>query len=365
MAIRVVHWGTGDTGLAALVSILGHPELELAGVYVARPDRAGRDVGELLGIGPVGIATTNDLDELVAVEADVLSYFGRGVDERGPNPVIPFIEAGRNVVSTALPLVAPEFAPRGVREPIEAACVKGNASVFVTGCEPGVGTDLLPMTLLSLCDGVACIRMQEISNYSRYAVEPMMRFFGFGNAPDEPVRLFQGTFIPDLWSPIVKGMAAHLGVELDGIEVLTDTAIVDHDVETAWGVVPAGTVGGVRFQLVGTYAGEPLVVLEHVNFLDVDVPRLAGWPVGHLGRDTVYRTEISGRPRLVCELDLAYDAATRVEHGLAATASRAINAIPYVVQAPPGILGPIDVPVLPSGHILRPLAPTVENQSFR
>jgi hypothetical protein len=353
VAIRVLHWGTGDTGLEAVRSILGHPQLELAGVYVVREERAGRDVGELLGSDPVGITTTNDRDAFAATDSDVLSYFGSALDRAGHDNVIPFLETGRDVVTTALPLLAPQFAPRQVREPVQEACERGGTSLFATGAEPGVGSDLLPMTLLGLGDGVECVRMQEISNYSRYAVGSMMKFFGFGGALDEPVRLFGGSFLLDLWAPVVHGMAAHLGVELDDIEVVCATAPTDRDVETAWGTVEAGTVGGVRFEVVGNYKGRPLAVLEHINFVDVDVAVNAGWPTAATGKDTVYRTIIEGRPRLVCELDLAHDSRTGVESGLVVTASRAVNAIPAVVAAPPGILGPLDVPPAPSGHILR------------
>ena len=77
---RVVHWGTGNTGTMGLKGILGHPDLELVGCFVARPERAGQDAGELVGRPRVGVTTTNDVDELLAIDADCLSYFGAGRD---------------------------------------------------------------------------------------------------------------------------------------------------------------------------------------------------------------------------------------------------------------------------------------------
>ena len=58
MAVRVVHWGTGPTGIEALRGILDHPELELVGLYVARPERAGRDAGSFVGKPDTGIVAT-------------------------------------------------------------------------------------------------------------------------------------------------------------------------------------------------------------------------------------------------------------------------------------------------------------------
>ena len=34
MVVRVVHWGTGNTGRPGLRGIIDHPDLELVGLYV-------------------------------------------------------------------------------------------------------------------------------------------------------------------------------------------------------------------------------------------------------------------------------------------------------------------------------------------
>ena len=50
MAHRVVVWGTGNVGMAALRIVVANPALELAGVIVANPAKVGRDAGELCGL---------------------------------------------------------------------------------------------------------------------------------------------------------------------------------------------------------------------------------------------------------------------------------------------------------------------------
>ena len=49
MAYRVVQWATGAMGKAVLRTIIDHPGVELAGVYVYSDAKAGRDAGELAG----------------------------------------------------------------------------------------------------------------------------------------------------------------------------------------------------------------------------------------------------------------------------------------------------------------------------
>jgi len=68
--LRVVQWATGPVGRHAIRAIVDHPDLELAAVLVYSDDKAGLDAGEIAGIGPIGIATTMDRDEILGLDAD-------------------------------------------------------------------------------------------------------------------------------------------------------------------------------------------------------------------------------------------------------------------------------------------------------
>ena len=74
MALRIIQWATGGVGRAAIEGIAAHPELELAGCWVHSADKVGRDVGELCGLGPLGVQATGDVDALLALEADCVLY---------------------------------------------------------------------------------------------------------------------------------------------------------------------------------------------------------------------------------------------------------------------------------------------------
>ncbi|MGO9458291.1 MAG: hypothetical protein ACLP62_14805 [Acidimicrobiales bacterium] len=78
--LRVVQWATGNIGARALRGVIEHPRLELAGVYVHSPDKAGRDAGALCGLGPTGIVATRDLEEVLALGADCVLYMPQGCD---------------------------------------------------------------------------------------------------------------------------------------------------------------------------------------------------------------------------------------------------------------------------------------------
>ncbi len=105
MTYRVIQWATGNVGGHSLRNIAAHPQLELAGLYVYSPEKAGRDAGEICGIGPLGVTATSDVDEILALDADCVAYNALG-ETRDPEQsladICRLLGSGKNVVSTAV-----------------------------------------------------------------------------------------------------------------------------------------------------------------------------------------------------------------------------------------------------------------------
>src|SRR5262249_61013039 len=94
---------TGTVGTAALRCIIRHPELELVGVWVHSADKAGRDAGELCGLPSTGVVATNDVDALLALDADCVSYTATA-DLRpmaAINDMSRILRSGQNEVSSS------------------------------------------------------------------------------------------------------------------------------------------------------------------------------------------------------------------------------------------------------------------------
>jgi 2,4-diaminopentanoate dehydrogenase len=72
VTIRVVQWTTGNVGTQSVQAVVGRPDLELVGCYAWSSDKVGKDVGELCGIEPVGVAATDDVEALLALHSDCL-----------------------------------------------------------------------------------------------------------------------------------------------------------------------------------------------------------------------------------------------------------------------------------------------------
>ncbi|MCZ7535672.1 MAG: hypothetical protein M5T61_06885 [Acidimicrobiia bacterium] len=146
------------------------------------------------------------------------------------------------------------------------------------------------------------------------------------------------------WGPVVELVANALDVELDRIEESHEVILADADFEIASGPIAAGTISGMRFEIMGMIDNEPRIVVEHVTRLrDVDAP---DWPQG-----AGYRVLIDGDPCIKLDLELSSHVGDHNYAGCLATAMHVINAIPAVCDAEPGVLTFLDLPVYSARHL--------------
>ena len=126
MAYRVIQWGTGNVGRHALRTIVERPDFDLVGVRVYNPDKVGQDAGALLGGAPLGVLATDDVDAVLALDADCVCYAPLGTtldDYTQPlEDLCRLLASGKNVVSSAVEYYAyfkPGIAPQrtGRRSP--------------------------------------------------------------------------------------------------------------------------------------------------------------------------------------------------------------------------------------------------------
>ena len=94
--LRVIQWATGNVGRAAIEGNLPHPELELVGACVHSRDKAGRDVGELCGLGPLGVARRGT--STIRPPSRPTASSTRHSSPK-PAEVLRILESGKNVVT--------------------------------------------------------------------------------------------------------------------------------------------------------------------------------------------------------------------------------------------------------------------------
>lgn len=346
MPIRVVQWTTGNVGTRSVRAIVPHPALELVGCYAWSADKVGVDVGELCGIDPIGVAATDDVDALLALKPDAVVYNPMWPDT---GEVVRLLEAGVNVVSTAA-FINGRARPAD-RQRIVDACERGGASMFGTGVSPGF-VELIGIATANICDRIDKITIDEASDTTLYDSPATELPCGFGRPMDDPElpgMAAQGTAV---FGEAVALVADALGVELDDIVCEASYARATEDVVMESWTIPAGHVAGVYASWQGR-VGDRTVVELNVRWrkgqaLEPD------WQIkeGHVIR-------VDGRPTVTATLEYLpppdFEATTFADFmvlGMIMTAMPAINAIPYVVAAPPGIVTYTDVPLpLPRGLV--------------
>lgn len=348
---RVIQWGTGNVGWHSLRHIIAHPDLELVGLHAHSQSKQGKDAARLCGIeGDTGVLATNDVDALLALDADVVCYTVKA--ETRPHEVIPelarILAAGMNVVSTSMIfLIYPKHANASMRDPLENACEQGGSTFYVNGIDPGYSADVLPVTALQLSDQVEEVRVQEIVDYSTYEDPEFTGVaFGFGRPSDyTPPMTFPGALVAG-WGGMVQLLADQLEIDLDEITESYERHYTDEAFDTPMMHVPKDTCDAVRFLVEGRVDGVPVIVTEHVNRLrDEAAPE---WPTPPSGRAGVHRCTVTGSPGVQLECFVTGEDGDHNTGGVQATAMRVINAIPSVCDHAPGLITTFDLPYTPA-----------------
>jgi hypothetical protein len=349
MSYRIVEWSTGTVGKHAIAGILARPDQELVGVWVSSEAKHGKDVGDLCGTDPLGLTATMYKDELIALEPDCIVH--TAMTDADPFAAVTLFEEllsnGINVVSSGpVFLQYPHgIIPAEMVDRLQAAGEQGNASLFVNGIDPGFANDVLPLVMTSLSQRVDEVRCSEIADYSTY-YQPFVNneLFGFGKPVDDVPMLFAGGILPLAWGSVVRIIAAGLGLTLDEpLEEIVEFAEADRDYETVSGPVPKGTRCGVRFQVVGKVAGTTRVVLEHVTRTHPE--QRPDWPQPPTGAGC-YRVEITGEPMMKLDFTHSGENGDHNVSGMITTAMRLVNCVEAVIEADPGLVTALDLPLV-------------------
>jgi hypothetical protein len=341
---RVIQWATGNVGRAAIEGILAHPELELAGAWVHDPGKAGRDVGELCGIGPVGVAASGDAEALLATPADCVLYAPLLAR---PAEVARILASGKNVV-TPLGWFFPGSSA-GAAE-MEATCRKHGVTLHGTGIHPGGITERFPLMVSALSRRIRHVRAEEFSDIRSYRAEAVVRdVMLFGKPPEVAAKSPMLKILGAGFQQSIDMLAAGLGFDLDPEKrTRHEMAVATAPIETPVGVLARGTVAAQRFSWEGTVRGEPVVCVR-VNWLMGQRDLEPAWSFGGAER---FEVEIAGEPPVKVTFhglhppDVHDAAALERNPGITATAMHCVNAIPAVCRAEPGIRSYLDLPLV-------------------
>ncbi len=350
MVYRIVQWTTGNVGKRSVHAIANNPNLELVGCYAWTPQKVGVDVGELVGADPLGVVATDDVDELLALEPDCVIY----------NPLWPNIDELERILTSEVNVVATAgfITGRALGESgqsrIEAACLAGGSSIFGSGMNPGFA-NALALLSAGICDRVDSISVLESVDSTGYGSAETEQSVGYcrpGDDPELPAMVESGTAV---FGDGVAMMADALGVELTSITCESNFALATERLDLDYMVIEPGCVAGIEAHWLGKVADRTVIDLSvrwrKGHALEPD------WPVEH-----GYVVHVEGSPRVKTKLEIRpprdFRAETAEEFmvlGMIMTSLPAVQAIPAVCAAEPGIRTYADLPLVTArGFVSRP-----------
>jgi 2,4-diaminopentanoate dehydrogenase len=288
------------------------------------------------------VLATNDKAAILDLDADVVLHAASKAVAVNTNTddIVALLQSGASVITTTsynhLPTYGADVAVR-----IQAACQRGGSRFHAAGEHPGFMLERLAMSLTALCQRVDKVTVQEFVDCSGVSAPGMLfDLMGMGKQPEEissesPV--FRGMSLQ--YEQALGAAADVLGLRIDEIQRDIKIATSSHDVDVACGTLSAGTVVGQILSWTACAGGRPVLVCEEYWTTTRDIP---GWDVVE---DDEFRVRILVEAWPSLRADLVIEngpdpGGGGVSAGQVAVAMTAVRAIPFVLQAPPGVVVP-------------------------
>lgn len=318
MPIRVVHFGLGPIGCGIVRQVAERKGFKPVGGIDIDPEKVGKDLGEVAGLGrKLGLEVSADAARAIkAAKPDVVMLCTSSSLKKVLPQIETILKAKMPIVSTTEEMAYPVGPNVVVAKKIHQMALKAKKAVLGTGVNPGFTMDALPIMLTAACERVEAILVERVQD-ARIRRLPFQKKIGAGLTRDEfEARVDQGIVRHVGLTESVRMIADALGWKLDRITDVIAPKIAAAPVASEFLSVEAGRVCGLVQDGIGYRDGKPIITLHMEAYLGApetyDAVKIIGLPPLH--------QKISGGV-----------------HGDIATASIAVNSIPKVLEATPGL----------------------------
>lgn len=338
--MNVVQCYSGGVGAEIARRLSVHPRMRLAGLLVHSEAKAGRDIGDVIGIAPTGLTATRNLEDIIALKPDAAIWSAQGYD---PASIARLLEAGINVY-TGLGGYYLDGEPE--QQLLEDACQRGGSSFAAGGNIPGLISDVLPIFLSGFTGQVRAIEAIQRNHVAHYPSAAQLRDgLGLGRPPVEDAISRQ---LDAGWEWLMtlsaKMVAAALAIPFTALRTTAKQYGLAPETVTLPGsglVIEAGSVGGVRWTW-SAYSGDR-------PFLTIVNEQTAVFGVGPGWREDdvtpAWTVKLDAAPPLIATLSWPEGAAAAACNAQL-NAARAINMIEALIAAPPGCRSVLDLPMI-------------------
>lgn len=330
--VKIVIYGLGPIGERIAKTVLEKRGLQIVGAVDIAKDKVGKDLGHLLDIDKeLGVVVTDDADTLFSkVDADIALVATTSYLKTVYPQVIGCIKAGINIISTCEQLAYPWISEPQLASEIDKLAKEHNVTVLGTGINPGFFMDTFPIFLTSLCRNVSKIEVTRAMPTGKRR-SSFQKKIGTGMLPEEFLdKLKKGEITGHVGAAESIALTAEaLGWKLDEIKILPpEPVLAEKETETEYTLIKPGHMLGYILTAEGIRNKEKVIVYKFVM---------------HAGIEEGYEEyHIHGTPNVKIRMSEFL--------GDWETAHIAVNMIPKVLNAKPGLLTMKDI-VLPSAFL--------------
>jgi len=324
--IRVMHVGLGPIGAGVVRQVAERKGFRIVGAADIDPIKAGRDLGEVAGVGrSLRVKVSGDVRNAIkAAKPDVVVLCTSSSLRQIMGQVEDILKLRVPIVSTTEELAYPTRSNLKYARAIHELAKKSKVAVLSTGVNPGFAMDALPIMLTGICERVQALHVERVQD-ARIRRLPFQQKIGSGLTPAQfQKKVDDGTVRHVGLAESISMIADALGWKLDGITDEIQPKIATETVESEFLAVDPGFVCGLVQDGIGYREGVPVITLHMEAYL--------GAPESY---DSV---EITGSPALKMKIDGGI-------HGDIATASIVVNSLPKILEATPGLHTMRDMPV--------------------
>ncbi|WP_303132696.1 hypothetical protein [uncultured Olsenella sp.] len=339
---RIIIWGLGQVGRSALQLIDSRQSLTLVGAYDLDPAKVGRNAGEVFGFEKCGVTVTDDEDEVLGLDADIVLYYPSTKWDEGklPSPtsvggnvedIVKILSHGKNCSSTLPVYFSEKNAPEYFRQIDEAGREHG-VTYTQQGIFPGLFTPYLPTIFGSLSRRIDQLVVYGGQDDSANTT-PWVNFLCYGKTVDQipaPQFAFLKSLFFTYYGPTVIEVTERLGLDYDEYRCDVEQVMADAEVTTPNAHIMPGTIGTHHF-VMATYDHGREVVGFHFNHKGSN-QILADYSVEKA-------IEIFGEPHVRVDIDGIIDH----EDPFLTSAAPNVNLIPAIVDAEPGYRDALDI----------------------
>lgn len=322
---RVALVGLGPIGVEVAKAIIGRPGIEVLGAADPAPDKAGRTLGEVVGGDapfPVAASATELYEKTRAGRGKsdvVLLCTGSRMESVTPQ-IEEAVAAGFHVVSTCEELSYPDLHHAKLARSIDRKAKESGVAVLGTGVNPGLVMDRLALSAASACVKVEKLKVTRVVDAAKRR-GPLRAKVGAGISKEEFAEGVAARKLGHVGLTESAAMiAVGLGLPVGEISETIEPVLAAKETEG----VPAGRVLGLHQIAQVRAEGEIKVELDLTMAVGVS--------------EAFDRIEIQGDPPVSLTVAGGF-------HGDRATVGCVVNAIPFVVAAPPGLHTVVTLPL--------------------